>query len=311
MPADTDSLRHLTGPSALLAVASAYPRRIAWSVLVSLVVLAWIYLAVLSSAAGLGGTFGALGPGMSVLDRLLASTGFNAVAFPLLASNGWLSTLIAVCATSPADWTVPDAALHGSMWLAMGVAMMLPTAAPMLRTYAEIADTAAEQGRRIVSPLVLAAGYLTVWSAFAIAATALQWVLGLTGALTGSGAIVTGGVGVVVLTIAGLYQFTDQKAACLTKCAHPFPFLFANWTEHRSGVFALGLQQGLYCLACCWALMLVMFAVGAMNVVWIALLAAVMTAEKLIGARWFSRLVGAILLTWAAIAALGLPGAPL
>ena len=307
MPAESDTLRHLTGPSAALAAASAHPRRIAWAVLGALVVLAWGYLAILTTASGLGGTFGALGPGMSVLDRLMAVSGLDAAAFPLLASSDWLSALIAVCATLPTDWTASDAALHASMWLAMGVAMMLPTAAPMLRTYAEIADTAAAKGRRIVSPLVLASGYLSIWSAFALGATALQWGLGAFGAFSGSGAILTGGIGIAVLAVAGLYQFTDQKAACLTKCAHPFPFLFANWTEHRSGVFALGVQQGLYCLGCCWALMLVMFAVGVMNVVWIALLAAVMTAEKLIGARWFSRTVGAVLLVWAVIAALGLP----
>ncbi|MEJ8573248.1 DUF2182 domain-containing protein [Microbaculum marinum] len=308
MTADSGNLRHLTGPAAALAAASANPRRIAWIVLASMVVVAWLYLAVLSTAAGLGGTFGALGPGMSVLDRLLSLSDAGSAAFAILASNGWLATLIAVCATSPADWSAGDAALHASMWLTMGVAMMLPTAAPMLRTYAEIADTAAAKGRRIVSPLVLAAGYLTVWSAFALAATLLEWTFGVTGALSGNGAMLTGGLAVAVLLVAGMYQFTRQKAACLVKCAHPFPFLFANWTEHVRGVYAIGIRQGLYCLACCWALMLVMFAVGVMNIVWIALLAAVMTAEKLIGRRWFSHLVGVVLLVWAAVVALGLPG---
>jgi predicted metal-binding membrane protein len=91
------------------------------------------------------------------------------------------------------------------------------------------------------------------------------------------------------------------------KCANPFPFLFANWTERVSGVFRLGLRQGLLCLACCWGLMLVMFAVGTMNVVWIALLTVTMTAEKLVGARWFSRLIGTGLILWAAFVAAAMP----
>ena len=80
---------------------------------------------------------------------------------------------------------------------------------------------------------------------------------------------------------AGLYQFSALKHACLTLCQRPFPFFFANWTTEPRGVFRLGLRQGLYCLGCCWAMMLVMFAVGAMNVVWMAALGIVMTVEKM------------------------------
>ncbi len=307
LTAQTEKLTHLTGLSALIGAVADNPRRIAWWLLGALVALAWLYLAVLSTAAGLGATFGALGPGMSVLDRMLETTGTGSTAYSAVSAWPWLNALIAVCAALPEDWRLADAALHATMWLAMGAAMMLPSAAPMLRTYAEIADTAAGQGRRIVSPLVLAGGYLTIWSAFALAATGLQWGLGQAGALSASGTVLTGGLAAIVLALAGLYQFTDQKAACLVKCARPFPFLFANWTETRRGVYRLGLRQGLFCLACCWALMLVMFAVGVMNIVWIAVLAAVMTLEKLIAARWFSRLIGAALLAWALAAALELP----
>jgi predicted metal-binding membrane protein len=244
---------------------------------------------------------------MSGLDRLSAWSGFDAVAFPVLASHPWLNRLAAVCSTSAADWTLETVLLHVTMWLAMAVAMMLPTATPMLRTYAEIADTAAERGRRVVSPVVLAIGYLTIWSTFAIVATGLQWGLSYVGALSSAGAVASAGIAIAILAGAGLYQFTNQKHACLVKCSNPFPFLFANWTERTKGVFRLGLREGLHCLACCWALMLVMFAVGTMNIVWIAVLTVVMAAEKLIGARWFSRAIGIALLAWAAVAAAGLP----
>ena len=159
----------------------------------------------------------------------------------------------------------------------------------------------------MVSPVVLALGYLTVWSIFALVATGLQWGLSYVGALSSAGAVASAGIAIAILAGAGLYQFTDQKHACLVKCSNPFPFLFANWTERTKGVFRLGLREGLHCLTCCWALMLVMFAVGTMNIVWIAVLTVVMAAEKLIGARWFSRAIGIALFSWAAVAAAGLP----
>ncbi len=303
LTAGTDGrLPSLTGAGATIAAASRNPRRVAWVMLTVMVVIAWLYLVVLSTAIGLGGTFGAMGPGMAGLDRLFAWAGLDGVAFPLLAANPWLARLAAVCTSGATDWTVATFALHATMWLAMGIAMMLPTATPMLRTYAEIADTAAARGRHAVSPVVLALGYLTVWSAFAILATGLQWGLNYVGALSPKGAVATAGFAIAILVAAGVYQLTNRKAACLVKCSNPFPFLFANWTERTSGVFRLGLREGLNCLTCCWALMLVMFAVGTMNIVWIAVLTVVMTIEKLVGALWFSRSIGVVLLVWAAVA---------
>ena len=95
-----------------------------------------------------------------------------------------------------------------------------------------------------------------------------------------------------IFIAAGLYQFSALKHACLTQCQRPFPFFFANWTAVPLGVFRLGLRQGLYCLGCCWAMMLLMFAVGAMNVVWMAALGIVMGMEKIGSTTRFSRAVG-------------------
>jgi predicted metal-binding membrane protein len=99
----------------------------------------------------------------------------------------------------------------------------------------------------------------------------------------------TGGATFIV---AGLYQFSALKQACLTLCQRPFPFFFSNWTTERRGVFRLGLRQGMICLGCCWAMMLVMFAVGTMNVVWMAGLGVAMTIEKLTTTPRFSAAVG-------------------
>jgi predicted metal-binding membrane protein len=182
------------------------------------------------------------------------------------------------------------------MWAAMTLAMMLPTAGPMILTYAEIADTAAKKGETIVSPLILAAGYLVMWLGYAVVATIAQVAFtrlalmdtGMTSAsVLFSGAIFIG---------AGIYQFTPLKHACLNQCQRPFPFFFANWQTTAKGVFRLGVQQGLYCLGCCWAMMLVMFAVGVMNVVWMAGLGIVMTIEKIGSGRRFSHAVGVALI---------------
>jgi predicted metal-binding membrane protein len=176
------------------------------------------------------------------------------------------------------------------MWMAMTLAMMLPTAGPMILTYAEIADTAARKREPVVSPLVLTAGYVAVWLGFAMFAACLQWVVGRAGLLDGgSVGRLAGGVLVVG---AGLYQFSSLKQACLTQCQRPFPFFFANWTTEPSGVLWLGLRQGMLCLGCCWAMMALMFALGAMNVVWMAALGVVMTIEKLSTTVRFSQTVG-------------------
>lgn len=308
MTAATDGkLRHLHGAAATLATISANPRGVAWVMLVLMVVIAWAYLVAMTAVIGIAGTFNSLGPGMSGLDYLSAKYGLDAVALPILASSPWLRQLGALCGVSAEYWTPGIAVSQFTVWFAMAIAMMLPTATPMLRTYAEIADTAAQKGRRIVSPLVLAAGYLTIWAGFALLATALQWVLGMIGAISANGLLVSTGLSAAVIAGAGLYQFTSQKHACLIKCANPFPFLFTNWTERTVGVFRLGVREGIHCLACCWALMLAMLAVGTMNILWIAVLTVVMTVEKLIGARWFSQAVGVLMLIWAVALLAGVP----
>jgi predicted metal-binding membrane protein len=204
-----------------------------------------------------------------------------------LTASGWLALGLmtadglswqALCRAAPPGGAA-ELLLAMPMWAAMTLAMMLPTAGPMILTYAEIADTAARKREPAVSPLILAAGYVAVWLGFAMIAGLLQWSLALSGMLAGGNASPPA-AGAIFLA-AGLYQFSALKRACLSLCQRPFPFFFANWTAERSGVLQLGLRQGLYCLGCCWAVMLIMFAVGTMNVVWMAGLGVLMTAEKM------------------------------
>jgi predicted metal-binding membrane protein len=180
------------------------------------------------------------------------------------------------------------------MWAAMTLAMMLPSAAPMIFTYAEIADTAARKGEPVVSPLVIAAGYATVWLGFAAITTIAQVLLSRASLAGGAQNVASALFSAAVFVTAGAYQFSALKHACLTQCRSPFLFYFAHWTTTPRGVFKLGLKQGLFCLGCCWAMMLVMLAAGVMNALWMAALGAVMTVEKLSSGRRLSQAIGIV-----------------
>jgi predicted metal-binding membrane protein len=179
----------------------------------------------------------------------------------------------------------------------------------MILTYAEIAETARRKGDRIVSPHVLIAGYLAVWFGFAGFATLAQLgAMSLAAWPEMSAAAVPASA--LLFLIAGLYQFSALKQACLRACQRPFSFFFLNWTDRPSGVFRLGLRQGLYCLGCCWAMMLLMFVAGAMNAIWMALLGLVMLIEKMTVSPHVGRAVG-IAFTAAGLAMLGAWGSGL
>jgi predicted metal-binding membrane protein len=185
-------------------------------------------------------------------------------------------------------------ALVALMWGAMVFAMMVPTAGPMVLTYGEIAETAARKGEPVASPVALIAGFVVVWLGFALAAAILQALLvraALLDPQVAAGGLLSG----ALFLATGAYQFSALKHACLTHCQRPFPFFFANWTESPAGVFRLGLRQGFYCVGCCWAMMLLMLAVGVMNVAWMATLGIVMAIEKFGSGLRFTRLVGAVL----------------
>jgi predicted metal-binding membrane protein len=169
----------------------------------------------------------------------------------------------------------PNAALAILMWAAMSLAMMLPVAAPMLSAYLDIAEAARVKSIAVVPAGVLAAGYASVWLVFSIVA--------------GSGQVLAGGLAQnsslagAALIVAGLYQFAPLKHACLKKCRAPMPFFLSRWSARAFDVFKMGVEQGLSCLGCCWALMALSFALGAMNIVWMALLGAAMILERTIG----------------------------
>lgn len=259
------SLPHLNTAAARLGAVFARPKTIAAVCVIVLAGLGWIYLGILSANA-------------------------------MPASSGLWSWITALCRPAAAASSAGfiQFSLIATMWSAMALAMMLPSAAPMILTYAEIADTAARKGEPVVSPFALAFGYAAVWIAFALLAAALQMVLASAGLNWNNGSDAASRVAGILFLVAGLYQFSTLKQSCLRACQRPFPFFFANWRTTIRGVFGLGMRQGLHCLGCCWAMMLLMLITGAMNVVWMAGLGLVMTIEKMTSTPRFSRILGVI-----------------
>jgi predicted metal-binding membrane protein len=175
----------------------------------------------------------------------------------------------------------------------MMVAMMLPSAAPMVLTYAAVVGRVAPEQSRQSSVAVFAAAYLLVWFGFSLGATLLQWSLESAAVLSSTtmalGPLLGGGL----LLVAGLYQFSPLKEFCLRKCQSPLTFIASNWRPGRDGALQMGVRHGAYCVGCCWALMLLLFVGGVMNLLWLAAISALVLVEKLIGpgtriARWVS-----------------------
>jgi predicted metal-binding membrane protein len=225
----------------------------------------------------------------------LAGLGWLALGL-LFTGMGAFEALCQPLAVSGAAWGASGFAIVALMWGAMTLAMMLPSASPMILTYAEIADTAARKHEHIVSPFMLATGYMVVWLGFAAAATLAQFAFTRAALLDSGMQSASGLFSGAIFIGAGVYQFSALKHACLTQCQSPFPFFFANWATTPRGVFRLGVKQGLYCLGCCWAMMLVMFAVGVMNVIWMAALGVLMTFEKIGTGKRFTYSIGVALI---------------
>jgi predicted metal-binding membrane protein len=198
-----------------------------------------------------------------------------------------------------------------AMWAIMGIAMMLPSAVPALRDYAELSQTAASRGgeaRPAVSVLALASGYLTVWFGFAVLAAFAQRGLANAGLLDWTGTSTSLWLSAALLAVAGAYQFSALKDACLSACQSPMLRFIAGWKPGPIPAFRMGLSMGAHCVGCCWALMALAFVGGTMNLAFMGLAALIMTFEKLPAfGRWMTRPLGLVLLMGsAALAGAGL-----
>jgi predicted metal-binding membrane protein len=181
----------------------------------------------------------------------------------------------------------------------MMLAMMVPTAAPMILVFATVSRQRRAQDRPFVPASVFLLGYIAVWSGFAAAATVAQWGLHSMALLSPMLVSTSPLLGGALLVAAGVFQWSPLKHICLTRCRSPLGFLMSEWREGTKGVLVMGLRHGMFCLGCCWALMALLLVLGVMNLLWIAALAGFVLIEKVAPAgHWVGRLTGILLVGW-------------
>jgi predicted metal-binding membrane protein len=202
---------------------------------------------------------------------------------PMTGASAWMMTAV---------WDAPHVLLLWAMWAVMMTGMMLPSAAPMI---------VLAGGARAY---FVALGYLSIWTVFSAGATALQLLLMrllIVTPMMELSRVSSRPAGAVLLALAGVYQLTPLKQACLATCQSPMAFLARRWRGGSSGAFRMGVEHGVYCVGCCWALMLLLFAGGVMNLIVVAALTVFVAFEKLAPAGvWSTRISGALLILLAA-----------
>jgi predicted metal-binding membrane protein len=199
-------------------------------------------------------------------------------------------------AMQPVDWSVGYALVVFLMWCVMMVAMMVPSAAPLVLIHAVAGRKQKEGNHPLAATVIFMMGYLVVWTLFSLFATALQWGLYSLGIISGMLQIVSPAIAGLVLMTAGLYQLTPLKGACLKHCQQPLSFILFHWRPGKRGAFRMGVEHGTYCLGCCWLIMMLLFVGGIMNLLWIAGIAIYVGTEKFaIRYRWLTLFTGVAL----------------
>lgn len=249
------------------------------------------------------------GPGLRparavVLAGILAVTVLAAVAVGGLGSRmGRPGSPLFVPAVGP--WSVGQVGVVALMWSVMMVAMMTPSAAPMVAAFSNL-ERRRSGGSPWAATASFLAGYLLVWAAFGVAATLAQWGLRSAALMAPGMRMASPWPGGVLLLAAGGFQLSPAKDACLRHCRTPIGFLLAEWREGRAGAALMGVRHGAYCVGCCWLLMALMLVAGVMNLAWCAALAVLVLAEKALpGGRRLARAAGVGLAGWGAVLIVG------
>jgi predicted metal-binding membrane protein len=261
-------------------------RRDRWIVLggvAAITLLAWLYIV---TGAGMG---------MSALETI------SFTLFPHRMAQMPMEGM----SMQPGAWTPGNWLMVLIMWWVMMIAMMTPSASPVILLHARATRHAQAQGqlpKGVVPTAAFAGGYLLAWLGFSIAAAVLMWLLESAGAISAMGmSSVSAWLSAAILILAGLYQLSPIKHACLQRCRTPAEFLSRRWRPGVSGAMRMGLEHGVFCVGCCWVLMALLFVGGVMNVLWIGLLALFVIVEKLAPrGPAVARIAGAVLVAWGA-----------
>ncbi len=199
-------------------------------------------------------------------------------------------------------WSGAELLLLLAMWGVMMVAMMTPSATPMVFMFSAMNRRRAEHQGPVVRTSLFVLGYLTAWMTYSAVAAVAQWVLHglavLSTAMVSTSPYLGGGL----LVAAGIFQWTPLKRVCLTACRSPMGFLMTEWREGRAGALIMGFRHGAYCVGCCWVLMALLFVAGVMNLLWVAAIAAFVLIEKVVPAGERVGQVAGVILVLAGVA---------
>lgn len=219
---------------------------------------------------------------------------WSMVALVLVCAGAWGYTVLGVgmpmsavamsampsdMAMPTSEWTPMRALLMFAMWWVMMMAMMIPSAMPMIFLYDRVASQANADERYLG---IFVAGYTVIWGLFSFAATGLHAFGDALGLINGMMASASGYLGAALLIGAGGWQLSGIKLKCLEACRSPVEFLSRNWRPGIQGAFQMGVAHGTYCVGCCWAMMLLLFYGGVMNLYWIIGLSVFVVFEKVL-----------------------------
>jgi predicted metal-binding membrane protein len=243
-------------------------------------------------------------------DRLIviaALAGITLLAWGYMVHEARAMNLTGVCCCAGMKMSGPDMNPWSAatlpplflMWAEMMVAMMVPSAAPMILTFATVQRQRRERAEPFVPTGIFLLGYLVAWSAFSAVAAMAQWFLHAKALLSPMMVGTSPVLGGALLLLAGIFQWTPLKLSCLRHCRSPLTFLLTDWREGNWGAFTMGLKHGAHCLGCCWILMALLFVAGVMNVWWIAVIAAFVLLEKVLPRGLFvGKIAGVLLVVW-------------
>ena len=202
-----------------------------------------------------------------------------------------------ISAADTTPWSLSDLWAAFLMWTLMMVGMMLPSVVPWVWTLS--APSQGRENESAGSALAFLAGYLTVWTAYSLLAAMLQWLLHDLALIPWGKDFVSSAPAAVLLVVVGAYQWTPARLACLKHCRSPLAYFLRFWKPGLGGAYGMGWHHGLFCVGCCWALMLLSFVSGIMNLLWMVAVTAIVLLDHCLWERfWPGRVVGATLVAW-------------
>jgi predicted metal-binding membrane protein len=245
-------------------------------------------------------------------DRAIVSAGLGGVILLAWAYTYYLAQdmtgathvhagLLPMDAGMPAlrPWGLVDIGFIFLMWVVMQVAMMIPSASPMIIGFAKLSRQRFGEQSPLFATTLFFLGYVVMWTAFSVGATLAQWGLHSAALLSPTMVSTSSVLGGLILIAAGIFQFTQIKEACLQRCRSPLGFLLTEWREGRRGALVMGLRHGAFCVVCCWLLMALLFVAGVMNLLWIAIITVYILIEKLAPrGRLVSHSIGVVVIAW-------------